>query len=117
LTSILPTDKFPRHFLSSRVYGHLAGKVKKDALSQASGVWGTEPGAFLAMVPGLECHDGHQRSSLATLDSSIHADSKENGEIWLENSSLREAAFGNPTDAKQEAEQGLKLYPASQGLR
>jgi len=37
--------------------------------------------------------------------------------IWLENSALREAAFGSPTDAKQEAEQGLKLYPASQSVQ
>ncbi len=29
---------------------------------------------------------------------------------------MREAAFGNATDAKQEAAQGLKLYPTSQGV-
>jgi eukaryotic-like serine/threonine-protein kinase len=50
-----------------------------------------------------------------SLDSAIRADSKETGAIWLENSALREAAFGNLIQAKQTAEEGLKLVPGSQG--
>ena len=50
------------------------------------------------------------------MDSAIHADSKETGAIWLENSALREGAFGSLTQAKQAAEAGLKLVPASQGV-
>ncbi len=47
-------------------------------------------------------------------DSAIRADSKETGGIWLENSAMREAAFGNPGKAKQAAVEGLKLVPGSQ---
>ncbi len=51
-----------------------------------------------------------------SVDSAIRADSKENGAIWLENSALREAAYGNPAEARQAAAEGLTLAPASQGV-
>ena len=51
-----------------------------------------------------------------SIDSAIRADSKETGAIWQEIAAQREAAFGKATDAKLEAAQGLKLYPASQGV-
>jgi hypothetical protein len=50
------------------------------------------------------------------VESAIHADSKEIGAIWHENAALREAAFGNATEAKQAAAEGLKLSPKSQGV-
>ena len=50
------------------------------------------------------------------IDSAIRADRKETGAIWQEIAAQREAAFGNATDAKQEAAQGLRLYPASQAV-
>jgi len=50
-----------------------------------------------------------------SVDSAIRADSKENGAIWLENSALREAAFGNLSYAKQAASEGRKLAPTSAG--
>jgi predicted Zn-dependent protease len=50
-------------------------------------------------------------------ESAIHADSRETGGIWQENSALREAAYGNSVEARREAEAGLKLAPASQGIR
>jgi serine/threonine protein kinase/tetratricopeptide (TPR) repeat protein len=51
-----------------------------------------------------------------SVDSAIRADSKETGAIWLENAALREAAFGNLKQAKQTADEGLKLVPGSQGV-
>jgi hypothetical protein len=51
-----------------------------------------------------------------SVDSAIRADSKETGAIWLENSALRDAAFGDMADAKQAAAEGLKLVPASQSV-
>ena len=51
-----------------------------------------------------------------SVESAIHADSKENGAIWLENSALREAAFGDAVEARAAAAEGLKLAPASQGV-
>jgi serine/threonine protein kinase/Tfp pilus assembly protein PilF len=50
-------------------------------------------------------------------DSAIRADSKENGAIWLENAAIREAAFSSPANAKQLADEGLKLAPTSQGVQ
>jgi Tfp pilus assembly protein PilF len=49
-------------------------------------------------------------------DSAVHADAKENGGIWLENNAIAEAAFGNPSQARQQAAEGLKLAPDSQGV-
>jgi tetratricopeptide (TPR) repeat protein len=51
-----------------------------------------------------------------SVESAIHADSKESGAIWHENAALREAAFGNVTEAKQAAAEGLKLAPTSQSV-
>jgi len=50
-------------------------------------------------------------------ESAIRADSKENGAIWLENSALREAAYGNSREARAAAAEGLKLAPTSQGVK
>jgi len=49
------------------------------------------------------------------VNSAIRADNNESGAIWLENSAVREAAFGNFVDATAAATQGLKLAPASPG--
>jgi serine/threonine protein kinase/tetratricopeptide (TPR) repeat protein len=63
-------------------------------------------------------HLGKAREQTSrAVDSAIRADSKESGAIWWENAALREAAFGNPGEAKQAAAEGLKLYPASQGVQ
>jgi eukaryotic-like serine/threonine-protein kinase len=51
------------------------------------------------------------------VDSAIRADSKETGAIWWESAAIREAAFGNLREARKAAAEGLKLYPASQGVQ
>jgi hypothetical protein len=51
------------------------------------------------------------------VDSSVHSDNKESAAIWLENAALREAAFGNSTQARRAMSDGLKLAPASPGVR
>jgi len=74
----------------------------------------------LSLASDSEAYAGHLRKSREltkrSVDSATRADSKENGAIWQENAALREAAFGNAAAAKQAAAQGLKLYPASQGV-
>jgi serine/threonine protein kinase/tetratricopeptide (TPR) repeat protein len=50
-----------------------------------------------------------------SVDSAIRADDKESGAVTLENSALREAAFGNVPVAKQAAADGLKLASTSPG--
>jgi eukaryotic-like serine/threonine-protein kinase len=74
----------------------------------------------LSLASDTEAYAGHlgkaRELTKRSLDSAIRADSKETGAIWLENSALREAAFGNLTQAKQAAADGLKLVPTSQGV-
>jgi eukaryotic-like serine/threonine-protein kinase len=73
-----------------------------------------------SLASDTEAYAGHLRKAREltkqSVDSAIRADSKESGAIWLGNAALREAAFANATDAKQEAAKGLNLYPASQGV-
>jgi tetratricopeptide (TPR) repeat protein len=79
-----------------------------------------EENSGLSLASDTEAYAGHLRKarqlSRQSVDSAIRADSKETGAIWQEIAALREAAFGNATDAKQQAAQGLKLYPTSQGV-
>jgi tetratricopeptide (TPR) repeat protein len=79
-----------------------------------------EENSGVSLASDTEAYAGHPRKATEltkrSIDSAIRADSKETGAIWQEIAAQREAAFGNATDAKQEAAQGLKLYPASQGV-
>jgi eukaryotic-like serine/threonine-protein kinase len=75
----------------------------------------------LALASDTEGYAGHvskaREFAQRSVASAIHADSKENGAIWQENSALREAAYGNAAQARQTASDGLKLAPASQGAQ
>jgi tetratricopeptide (TPR) repeat protein len=51
------------------------------------------------------------------MDSAIRADSRESGAIWWENAAIREAAMGNPAEARIDAAAGLKLYRESQAVQ
>jgi serine/threonine protein kinase len=74
----------------------------------------------LSLASDTDAYSGHLGKARAwterAVDSAIRADSKEVAAIWLENSGLREAAFGNATEARQEAVRGLTLHPASQSV-
>jgi serine/threonine protein kinase/tetratricopeptide (TPR) repeat protein len=73
-----------------------------------------------SVASATEAYAGHlskaRELTKQSVDSAIRADSKEAGAISLEDSALREAAFGNLSDAKQAAADGMKLYPTSQGV-
>jgi tetratricopeptide (TPR) repeat protein len=75
----------------------------------------------LALASDTEAYVGHMSKAreLAkrSAESAVHADSKENGAIWLENDALHEAAYGDASDAIQVAAEGLKLAPTSQGTQ
>jgi serine/threonine protein kinase/tetratricopeptide (TPR) repeat protein len=72
----------------------------------------------LSLASDTEAYAGHLRKAREltkrSVESAIHADSAETGAIWQENAALREAAFGNATEAKQAAADGLKLTTTSQ---
>src|SRR5262249_25170566 len=50
------------------------------------------------------------------VEAAMRVDSKEAGAIWLEIAAQREAAFGNLSDAKHAATQGLQLDPDSESV-
>jgi serine/threonine protein kinase/tetratricopeptide (TPR) repeat protein len=74
----------------------------------------------LSLASDTEAYSGHlgkaRELTKRSVDSAIHADSKETGAIWHENAALREAAFGYMAEAKHAAAKGLKLTPTSQGV-
>ena len=73
-----------------------------------------------ALASDTEAYAGHlaeaRELSKKAADSAVHADSKESGGVWLENNAIAEAAIGNPAQARQQAAEGLKLAPDSQGI-
>ncbi len=74
----------------------------------------------LSYASDTEAYAGHLHKATEltkrSIDSAIRADSKETGAVSQEIAAQREAAFGNSVDARQQALDGLKLYPASQGV-
>jgi tetratricopeptide (TPR) repeat protein len=74
----------------------------------------------LALASGTEAYAGHVGEARGltkrAVDSAIRADSKETGAIWQANAALQQAAYGNPTEARQSAAEALRLSPASQGV-
>ncbi len=74
----------------------------------------------LALASDTEAYAGHmgkaRELTKRALESAIRADSKENGAIWQAIAAQREAAYGNPAEARQMAGEALTLAPASQGV-
>jgi tetratricopeptide (TPR) repeat protein len=72
-----------------------------------------------SLASDTEAYAGHQHQAREltqrAVDSAIRADSKETGAVWYANAALREAAFGNPAEAKRAAASGVKLGPMSSG--
>ncbi len=51
------------------------------------------------------------------IDSAVHSDNKEGGALWEGSAALREAAFGNASEARQDASDAMKLAPTSRGVQ
>jgi serine/threonine protein kinase/tetratricopeptide (TPR) repeat protein len=73
----------------------------------------------LALASDTEAYGGHlgkaRELTKRSVDSAIRADSKETGAISQAIAAQREAAYGNPAEARQSAEEALKLAPTSPG--
>jgi eukaryotic-like serine/threonine-protein kinase len=73
----------------------------------------------LALASDTEAYAGHlgkaRDLTKRAVDSAVRGDNKEGGAIWEANAALEQAAYGNPTEARQSAEEALKLAPTSQG--
>jgi len=111
---ILHSELYALHFLTANSSGMVeeqqwfSGKpdLENFGLSLASD------------TEGYAGHVGKSRELLRrAVDSAIKADSKESGATWWTNAALREAAFGNLAEARKDADAGLKLAPASQGVQ
>jgi tetratricopeptide (TPR) repeat protein len=79
-----------------------------------------EENVGLSLASDSEAYAGHlakaRELTKRSVESAIRVDSKETGAMWHEIAAQREAVFGNTSQGKQEAAQGLKLYPASEGV-
>jgi len=79
-----------------------------------------EENSGLALASDTEAYGGHlgkaRELTKRAVDSATRADNKENGAIFQAIAAQREAAFGNPAEARQSAPEALKLAPASQGV-
>jgi eukaryotic-like serine/threonine-protein kinase len=73
----------------------------------------------LALASDTEAYAGHMRRARELTQRAVglalHADSKENAAIWLENDALSEGTYGNIVNGRQSAAEGLKLAPGSPG--
>jgi eukaryotic-like serine/threonine-protein kinase len=71
----------------------------------------------VSLASDTEAYTGHLRRAREltrqAVDSAIHADSRETGGVWQEIAAQREAVFGNITEAKRAAAEGLKIAPDS----
>jgi serine/threonine protein kinase/tetratricopeptide (TPR) repeat protein len=72
-----------------------------------------------ALASDTEAYAGHSAKerelTRRAVDSAIRTDDKESGAVYLANSALLQAAYGNAADARQFAAEALKLAPASPG--
>ena len=74
-----------------------------------------------AFTSDTQAYAGHVRQARdltkQAVGSAVRADNKEGGAIFLANAAIRQAAYGNSTEARQAAAEALKLAPASQGVQ
>jgi eukaryotic-like serine/threonine-protein kinase len=79
-----------------------------------------EENIALALAADTEAYGGHLAKATElterAVDSAIRADSKETAAIWQTNAGLRQAAYGNSTEARHSAAEALKLVPTNQGV-
>jgi serine/threonine protein kinase/tetratricopeptide (TPR) repeat protein len=74
----------------------------------------------LALASDTAAYGGHLAKerdlTKQAVDSALRADSKENGAVWQANAAVQQAAYGNGLEARQLADEALKLVPASPGV-
>jgi serine/threonine protein kinase/tetratricopeptide (TPR) repeat protein len=79
-----------------------------------------EENTGLGLAADTEAYGGHfgkaRELTKRAVDSAVRADSKETGAMWQAIGAQREAAYGNPAEARQTAAEALKLAPTSQGV-
>ena len=73
----------------------------------------------LALASETEAYGGHLKHARELIkqavDSAVRADNKEIGAMWNAIASQRDAAYGNPHEARELAAEAMKLAPTSKG--
>ena len=118
------TQKFDDYILRNELYA-LAFLGHDTAAMEEQATWfRSQPDSEhfgLALESDTQGYSGHLSKARdftkQAIESAVHNDSRENAAIWQDNQALREAAFGNPAEARRNAEAALKLEPASQGVQ
>ena len=116
------TQKLDDYILHDDLY--ILGFFRADsaAMAKQQDWFADRPGQYsgLALASDTEAYAGHlgkaRELTKRAMDSAIRADNKEGGAILLAIAAQREAAFGNPTEAKQAAAEALNLASTSQGV-
>jgi len=115
--------KIDDFILHNALYALAFLKADSTSMAEQQGWFAGRPDSEhygLSLASDTEAFAGHlgkaRELTKRSAEYAIQADSKENAGFWHENAALREAAFGNLADAKQEAANGLKLTPTSQSV-
>ena len=115
--------KLDDYLVHSVLYALAFLKVDSPSMAEEQKWFAGQPDSEsfgLSLASDTEAYAGHlgkaRELTKRSVNSAIHADNKENGAIWHQNAALREAAFGNPAEAKQAAAEGLRLSPTSQSV-
>ena len=114
--------KADNYILRLALYGaeFLRGNASGMAEQQKWFAGRPEENQVLSLASDTEAFAGHLRNAREltkrSVELAVRSDSKENGATWLANAAIREAAFGNSTEARRAAAEALKLAPASQGV-
>jgi eukaryotic-like serine/threonine-protein kinase len=109
---------------STRVLYALAFLAGDSRVIAEKSAWFTSKPEYenygLSLASDTEAYGGHLRKARGltqrAADSGVRSDNKENAAIWHANAALREAAFGNATEARQAAGEALKMATTSQAV-
>jgi tetratricopeptide (TPR) repeat protein len=114
--------KLDEPVLHYALYGLAFLAMDSAAMAEQQQWFASKPGydnIGLAFASDTEAYAGHLRKAREltklAVDSAVRADAKENGAISQAIAAQREAAFGNPAEARKLAVEALKLAPSSQG--
>jgi serine/threonine protein kinase/tetratricopeptide (TPR) repeat protein len=116
--------KFDHIILHNALYGLAFLASDSQAMATEQRWFGGHPSVEnfgLSLDSDSEAYAGRvgkaREMTKRAVESAVRTDNKENGAIWWENAALREAAIGNPAEARSYASAGLKLSPMSQGVQ
>jgi len=114
--------KLDSFVIRNALYAQAFLRADSQSMAEQQQWFGGKPeeNAGISLASDTEAYIGHLRKAREltqrSVGSAIRVDSKETAALWREIAAQREAAFGNASAGKQEAAQGLKLYPDSQAV-